>query len=177
MHLAPANVRGDEHCVSIYLALMARSEQVKVRNRGETQLHGAKKTTCIVITGLLQPITKWGDEEQVARLKDTMTRKCASMGWQLKACVTPPASRRIWAHQIFVALEDEDQSAAAQKHFGKMTIRGVRVTAEVKVDQWHAVCALLPLTNTHAIARTRTHVSVSLSLTHTHTYTAVLPAI
>ena len=129
MSEAPVNLRGDEHWISIYVAIMARSEQLKVRNRSEFQMEGDKKTTCIVVTGMLSP-EKWGDPQELSQLQQDMLEWCREFG-EVEACVLPPSSTSIWAHQIFVTFKDPIVATKALRHFHAMQLEHGVVVAEV----------------------------------------------
>jgi hypothetical protein len=130
MSMAPPDVWGDEHQVCIYMALMTRSDQLKVRNRGKIQMNGEKETRCIVVTGMLQPPAKWADPAAVTQLQVDMRTWCSEFG-QVDACVVLPVRTSWWAHQIFVAFSSHDDTSKSRKHFEKLKVEDVRIITEV----------------------------------------------
>ena len=115
--------------MSIYIALMARTDQVRVSNRATFRHIGKELTSCIVVTGML-PTESWEDTVKVKQLEMDVQSECEEFG-EVLACVVPSVGTSRWSHQIFIAFKHPKHAKRALKHFGqKMTTHG-DVSAEV----------------------------------------------
>jgi hypothetical protein len=126
---APEDVRGEEHQAHIYIALLGRSDQMKVHNRDKYQTNAEKETTCIVVTGLM-PAVQWREPSEVQRLEADTLKWCTEFG-HVEACVVPPPHISGWTKQIFVAFKDFLPALKARNHFATLVVDGIAVIAEV----------------------------------------------
>lgn len=127
MSAAPPNTRGDQCQQSIYIALLAPTSQMKVRNRRKYK--GNTPTACIVVTDML-PMENWKDCTKVEKLVTDMREQCSAFG-AVTACAVPPVHISSWAHQIFVAFDKQEDATKARRHFAKMTTEHGGLIAEV----------------------------------------------